>query len=139
MGKSWKYLIPYILICGLLSGCGNVSAASSAKPDLVSRVEVSYRNQGIHLLRCYTATDKMDAVLCYLYSLSPFGHVDEDPEQLCGQSCSITVTTTGGIMRTYRQMEGKYLSVDGRPWQKIDPKKSVGLFPLLARMCSDVP
>lgn len=136
MGRNWKLLL-IILYCFSLSGCKKALSPEPAQLNLVQQIDISYYKEGVHLQRHYTDADKMDTVLFYLYSLSPLGRAEEDPEHIAADSCKITLAMTNGETRIYRQRGGRYLSVDCKPWQKIDPDKADDLFPLLARMCSD--
>ena len=138
MEKCWKLFIICFLIISLFCSCGTVQADKPAVLNLVCQVDVSYDNQGIHLQRTYTTTDKMDAILFYLYSLHPTGSPDIDPEQIPAYTCQITVISSGGITHSYLQRGGQYLSVDRKPWRKIKPERSAHLFSLLARMSSDL-
>ena len=137
MKQKQSVLLIFSILCMMLGGCKNVQAVEPVQLNLVRRVDVSYRKDGVHLQRSYTSTDKIDAILFYLYRLVPLGKAQEDPERITNDSCKITVITTGGQTHVYRQRGGRYLSVDCKPWQKIDPEKTESLFPLLARLCSD--
>ncbi len=138
MKRFWKIMTIYLAFGFLFSGCGSSQREAPKELNLVTGIEVSYDHQQIHLQRSYTSTDKMDTVLFYLYTLSPYGRVQVDPECITDESCKITVIMTDGQTRTYRQRGQEYLSVDCRPWQKIDPKKAEKLFPILLGMSSDL-
>ena len=137
MGKKRKSFLIVAIFCCLLSGCGRIRTNEPVQLNLVQQIDVSYYKNGIHLQRHYTDIDKIDTILLYLYSLSPSGHPEENPERIRNDSCKITVTLTNGETHVYRQYGGRYLSVDCQPWQKIKTSKTAALFPLLARMCSD--
>lgn len=134
--KFQKWVLFFVCICVLNVGC-SPQKSTSAPPALVTAVDVQYDFDTVHLQRKYTATDKMDAVLYYLYGLSPYGQAEEDPEQLTGESCCITVTLSNGQIRTYRQQAGRYIRIDSSPWKKIDPQKAARLLPLVEQMPSD--
>ncbi len=129
----------FLILIGIsifTAGC-SAPKNTSAPPALVTAVEVAYDFDTVHLQRKYTDTAKMDAVLYYLYGLSPYGQAKEDPELLPGESCCITLTLSDGQIRTYRQRAGRYLCVDSSPWKTIDPDKAAQLLPLVEKMPSD--
>lgn len=106
-------------------------------PDLVTQVNVNLQHQGQVLQRRYTATEKIDVFLYYLYGLRSQGTPKADPERLVGDRCVIQVITARGNTHTYRLWCGKYLSADCRPWKKIDPQQGALLFPLIRKLQSD--
>ena len=122
--------------CFLFSGC-HKTATMQTLPDLVTAIEVSYQRQNIQLERIYTDNQKMDIILYYLYALTPGARAKEDPEMITGDRCRIVVTLLGGRSRIYRQFSGEYLSVDNRPWQKIDKEKAAVLFHLIRHIPGD--
>lgn len=132
-----KFLLLILGIGILAAGCG-AQKSTSTPPTLVTAVDVQYDFDTIHLQRRYTDTDKMDAVLYYLYGLSSCGQAKEDPEQLPGERCCITLTLSDGQVRTYRQQAGRYLRIDSDPWKTIDPDKAARLLPLVEHMPSDL-
>lgn len=138
MTGTQKFLIIIAACCFFFCSCRQ-QPLSPVPPQMVCQVEVSIQKGAIELHRTYTTTPKMDAILHYLYALAPSGRADTDPEQLLCEVCKITVTLSGGQRHTYRQRDGKYLSVDCRPWQKVDPERTAVLFPLVRKLESDPP
>ena len=136
MGKFWKISALFILFLIILSGC----KAKPPEPSVavVTGVEIEYIHNGQPLRRYYTTPDKMDTVLFYLYSLSPYGNPETDPEELDMDSCRITLTLSDGKKRIYRQRGDCFLSVDCHRWKKIDPKKGEQLLPILQAISSDI-
>lgn len=137
MKKSGKFIGCILCICLLFSGCHQASAQQDAGPDLVTSVSVIYNHKNTHFNRIYTQERKMDIILYYFYSLSPKGHADKDPEDYLGERCKVIVTLSSGKTHIYRQFGTEYLSVDHRPWQKIDKSQASVLFHLLLHMESD--
>lgn len=125
------------LFCFCFSACASAPAADPTPPSLVTDIFISYHYGDMHLKRHFTDIQKIDIVLHYLYDLSPYGTPEEDPEQIWGDCCRITLTMSDGTHHIYRQQGGRYLSVDNRPWQKINENQSAALFPLLMRIQSD--
>ncbi len=132
-----KILPAICMLCIFLSGCKAKEPASEDPLVYVTQVSVDYEYRLSHLRRSYTDSDKMDVFLYYLYNLSPHGEPDEDPEQIRGDSCRITLTLSDGTQRVYRQIGSQYLSVDCQPWQKISQGKGSVLFHLVNHIQSD--
>lgn len=137
MGKPWKSIWIFLVICLTFSGCSPKPSVTQEPLALVTAVEVTYDYRQTRLYRSYTSSDKMDVILYYLYDLAPYGRAEEDPEQLRGDSCKITVHLSNGKTHTYRQQGSRYLSVDSRPWQKISEAKGAVLFHLINHIESD--
>jgi uncharacterized lipoprotein YehR (DUF1307 family) len=135
--KPLKILALLLALCLMLSGCRQ-KPETQQMPNLVTKIRVTYKYQDVQLERIYTDNQKMDIILYYLYSLIPGGQTWEDPEKLTGERCRIVVSLMGERTRIYRQFSGEYLSVDNRPWQKIDKEKAAVLVHLLRHIPGDV-
>lgn len=133
-----RKILPFLLVCVLFSGCKEKTNLPETPLVFVTQVHIDYQYRQSHLQRRYTDSDKMDVILYYLYDLSPHGQPEEDPEQIQGDSCKITVTMSDGSQRVYRQVAGQYLSVDSRPWQKISEMKGNVLYHLVNHIESDL-
>lgn len=127
------------LVCVLLTGCGRSNTAPSAPLAVVTSVDIDYAYRQVHLQRTYTQAEKIDVFLHFLNRLSPLGRTSEDPEQLLGDVCKITVRLTDGTQRIYRMRGSQYLSVDSRPWQLISKERGSVLFHLVNHIPSDLP
>lgn len=136
MGKLWKTSVLFIFVLFLFCGCKEKPSQTSVA--VVTGVEIEYTHNGQALRRYYSTTDKMDTVLFYLYSLSPYGNPASDPEELNMDSCRIALTLSDGQKRIYRQRGDSFLSIDCHRWEKIDPKKGEQLLPLLQSLSSDI-
>jgi hypothetical protein len=137
MERFWKISGVIVLLAIFLCGCRSINVKEPAQPTLVNRIEILYNSHDVHLQRSYTATDKIDTILFFLYGLSPVGRVEEDPEQISEQRCKITAVLSNGETYIYRLRGGRYLSVNCKPWQKIDSQKADWLFTVLVSMPSD--
>jgi len=133
-----RKILPFLVFFVLLTtGCKPKSSDHAEPLVVVTEVEIDYQYRQNHLHRNYTDSDKMDVILYYLYDLSPYGKPDQDPEQIQGDSCKITVTLSNGQQRIYRQIGSAYLSVDFHPWQKISETKGALLYHLVNHIKSD--
>ncbi len=126
----------FVLLC--CTACTPNLPHRSEPMQFVTEVTVHYRYGDITLQRRYTESKKIDKVLFYLYGLSPYGTPPEDPEQLWGDSCQIILLKSDGSRRIYRQQGSRYLSVDNRPWQKINENHAARLPALLLGTESDL-
>lgn len=138
MEQIRKTLPVICILCLLLSGCKAQDPVPEDPLVYVTQVSVDYEYRLSHLRRSYTDSDKMDVFLYYLYGLSPHGKPEEDPEQIQGDSCRITLTLSDGTQRVYRQMGSRYLSVDCQPWQEISQRKGSVLFHLVNHIPGDL-
>lgn len=137
MGKCRKAVCICLMLCLLLCGCSGKQLENKLPPAIVTDIFVSYRSQDDRLYRHYTNTAKIDVILHYLYSLSPHGYPECDPEAYICEQCRITVLRSDGGQQVYRQYAGEYLSVDNHRWQRIDQKQGTVLFHLLNHIGSD--
>ena len=126
-----------ILLTVLLPGCARKHAWAQPICSVVVRVDVESRNYEERIYRRYTDPKKVSAMLDYIRSLSPYMPADRDPERLTGESHTITVYSSDGTIRVYRQRANSYLSVDAQPWQKIDDTQAKKLYGYLLRNHSD--
>ena len=138
MGWIRKTTPAICMFCLLLSGCKAKEFVPEEPLVYVTQVSVDYEYRLSHLRRSYTDSDKMDVFLYYLYDLSPHGKPEEDPEQIQGDSCKITLSLSDGTQRVYRQIGSQYLSIDWQPWQKINQGKGSVLFHLVNHIQSDM-
>lgn len=137
MEKVKKLFCMFLLPCLILCGCRKPFAGTVTVPSVVREISVSYQNGHTQLYRLYTNTAKMDVILYYLYGLTPYGHVEQDPEMLIGEQCRILVSLSDGSQHIYRQYGKQYLSIDNRPWQMVNKEKATVLFHLLNHIESD--
>ena len=138
MRHYWKLLAVVLLLSALLCGCKRQAAPLEEPLVFVTQIHIDYEYRQNHLLRSYTDADKMDVILYYLYGLSPHGQPEEDPEQIQGDSCKITVTLSNGQQKIYRQIGSQYLSVDFHPWQTIPQDRGSLLYHLVNHIESDI-
>jgi len=126
-----------ILLTVLLPGCARKRTWTQPICSVVVRVDVESRNHEERIYRRYTDPKKVSAMLDYLRGLSPYMPADRDPERLTGENHTITVYSSDGTTRVYRQRANRYLSVDSQPWQRIDDTQAKKLYGFLLRNHSD--
>ena len=120
-----------------LSACTATPPRTFEPISLVKEVYIRYQYGDMDWKRHFTDSKKVDTVLYYLYTLSPYGTPPEDPEQIWGDCCEFYLIRTDGSYSIYRQQGSRYLSVNNRPWQKISAVKAARLPALLSKMESD--
>ena len=135
MGKTVKYLMLPVLLLLCVSG----AAARRQVPVLpvVDRVEVDCCQGAVHQLRRYTSGEKMSWVLNFMRLQENLGRPEVDPETAAGDVYTITVHLSDGRERIYRQRADRYLQIDGKRWQKIDPDWGGNLYYLLQTLPAD--
>lgn len=123
------------LLVIFLSGCG--CQKTQTLITVVEKVEVVGSYQGETLLRTYTKSQKVTAMLNYLRWLRPQYKADCDPEVIPGDEYTITVTLSDGEQEVYRQKTNGYLQKDDGRWENIDPEKGVMLYEIISQMEDD--
>ncbi len=136
MKKSKKLIAVFVLISLLLAGCGGKQQAPAAC-RVVTGVHIVFDDGPLHLERQYTVSSKVRAILNYLRWLDPYGLPEEDPETVSGSSFAITLQYSDGCEKHYLQKADRFLLEDGKPWQRIDPKRAQTLSQILGQMGSD--
>ena len=126
--KKWKLINLFGMILFLLCGCGK---AEPQPPAVVTRVEIDCTHAGIRILRSYTETEQIEAILNYLRLQRTLGRAKTDPERIRGDSYVIEIQNSSGQKHIYRLRADRYLSKDNHPWQRLDPEYSDGLSALL--------
>jgi len=129
-----KWFSVFLLIV-VLPGCG--CQAERPLVAVVEKIEVIGSYQGEALLRTYTESQKIAAVLNYLRWLRPQFKADCDPEMIPGDEYTITVSLSDGVQEVYRQKTNGYLRKDNGRWENIDPEKGVMLYEIISQMDSD--
>ena len=133
MGRFWKYFV--ILLGLILCGCQRTPQAPVS--HLVTGVDIACQKEDVLISRHYTRSPKMEYVILYLRLLEPVGTPEINPEILTDPVYCITVHFSDGSQQVYRQKDHRYLSVDGGPWQSIDPGQAAGLYRLMEKLPSD--
>ncbi len=119
----------------VLSGCSCRKEEPLVR--VVEKVEVVSHHGEETVIRTYTQSKKMTAILNYLRWLRPVKGADCDPEQLPGDDYTITVTLSDGAQEIYRQRTNGYLRKNKERWKNIDPEKGVMLYEILSQMDGD--
>lgn len=129
--------IAAFLFSGLLffSGCRKENTRTFS--HLVTAVDITCQYQDVQIARHYTQQQKMEYVLLYLRLLEPAHRPCETAGENWEDVYEIRLSLGDGNQRLYRQRAHRYLAVDGRPWQTIDPEKAEGLYRLMRRLPSD--
>ena len=126
----------------LLSFCAPwVTVTRQAEPvpqcAVVVRAELRHSLNGQHTERVYTMPEKLEAVLTYLRLLKTAPLHGEDPEMIAGDRFQIWLYYSDGSQRHYRQHACRFLSVDRRPWQAIEPGFARDLYVLMDALPGD--
>ena len=101
------------------------------------KIRVAYENGSLETQRQVFQEAKMRPILDYLRYLDPYGKPREDPEQVSGSDCCITLIYSDGSQRIYRQRADRYMRIDDGPWTRIDQAKAMELKMLLWVIPSD--
>ena len=139
MRKSYftaLFLCFSLLLC---PGCGRRSTDTLRPSRVVSSLEVLCVRDGTTHRLFYTDEAKLRPFLLYLRLLDPSGDPHWDPEQLPHPIFQLRLTYLGGGTRTYRQVAHRFVQVEGRPWQTLDPAHAAGLYALLQAVPADPP
>ena len=128
-----KRLFGFVLsLTFLCSGCCRVSPETGGKPyRVVTRIDVFYENDDLTTMRQIFREEKMRPILDYLRYLDPYGTPREDPDQITGNDCFITLYYSDGSQCVYQQRSDLYFRKDSGPWKRVDPAKAMELKMLL--------
>ncbi len=126
-------ILALLLTAVMLTGCGRRQALAV----VVERVDVVCAYGETTLLRSYSQSRKMTALLSYLQWLAPKHKADCDPAALPGDVYQLTLFLSDGGKTVYRQKTNGYLQKNDGPWESIDPEKGAVLHTLLEEMESD--
>lgn len=128
-----KRIISFILLCLILGGCTPKTTQDQFK--WVTRITADYQKGVIRLHREYTDDEKMRPVLDYFRSLSPYGKVENVPDE--GAYAQVTVYFSDGSKKIYEQKSDGFIRENGGNWQNINPEKGQELGVLLGLAISD--
>lgn len=132
------YLCVFFSLFFLLSSCCRILHNPKRTPyRVVAQIQVSYENGTIETQRQISQEAKMRPILDYLRYLDPYGRPHEDPEQIGGNDCRITLIYSDGTQRIYRQRADRYMRIDDGPWTRVDETKAMELKMLLWVIPSD--
>ena len=137
MGFLRKNGLLLFAVLFLLAGCSRKEPTPHPDTRVVTRIEVTCRNEDTTMERSYTDPQKIRFILNYLRLLKFCGAADTDPERITGDDNRIVLQLSDGHQRIYRQRAYRYLSVDCRPWFKVDPEHAATLLPYLQETASD--
>jgi len=112
---------------------------AKAVTGFVTHADVTWQTEHHRHHRHYNSPEKIQKLLYYLRTLRPKGTADIDPETLGGNTCKIVLYFQGGKRQVYYQQADRYLSINARPWERIQPIQAAKLYSLLEEMPSDLP
>ncbi len=98
---------------------------------MVTEVQIRCRHIGVEHCRRFTDDEDVRTVLDCLRMQRSKGRALVDPERVMGDSLEITVFLSDGQVHIYRHRGGRFLSKDGRAWQRVDPEGIYMLYDLL--------
>lgn len=138
MKKLFFFFTVFILSAVIISD----SASKHTPPALtrvVTHIDIVSQQENVTVARHYNDQNKMKSVLLYLRLLRPLYTPEEDPDTINGDVYEITLHYSDGQEKTYRQKAHRYISMDRRPWQTVDPDHAAGLYKLMQHYPSDPP
>lgn len=106
---------------------------------VVTHIDIVSQQENVTIERHYNDQEKMESVLLYLRLLQPLYKPEIDPETIGGDVYEITLHYSDGQSRSYRQKAHRFISMDHRPWQTVDPEHAAGLYALMQHYPSDPP
>ena len=134
--KKWKILLLSFIL--LFAGCSRQEDANQRPaPRIVTQIEISRSADGGESVYNYTDSEKIRAILLYLRLLTPQGKPDIDPERAQGPHYEITLYYGHNASKIYRQRGNKYLSIDAKPWDMVEPDQGKYIEAILENIPSD--
>ncbi len=136
--KSTVIFLSVILFL-ITAGCAHMKHRPSETEAyrVVTQIDVRYQKDSIVSEGSFFAPEKMQKILYYLRSISPYGTPSEDPEQIPGSIFYITLRYSDSTQKVYQQRDNRFMRIDGGPWKRIDSKRAILLSQILATMDSD--
>ena len=138
MKKRLIFLTAFIFLVIIIT-YSNAVHTPPALTRVVTHVDITSQQEQVPVHRHYNTPEKVESVLLYLRLLRPLYNPEIDPETVSGDVYEITLHYSDGQSRTYRQKAHRFISMDRRPWQTVDPKYAAGLYELLRYYPSDPP
>lgn len=136
-----KMTVIYLSMILLLitAGCNHMMQRPSETEAyrVVTQIDVLYQKDRIVSDGSFFDPEKMQKILYYLRSVSPYGTPTEDPEQASGSNFYITLRYSDNTQKVYQQRDNRFMRIDGGPWKRIDPKRAMMLIQILETMDSD--
>ena len=127
----------FFFLCFISFFLCSCAGKEAAVCPVVTQVDISCQQEDVQIHRHYTNSEKMEYVLLYLRLLGPAGLPQIDPDSIDAEEFVIQVQLLNGQTRYYRQKAHRYFSIDGGPWQSIDPAQAAGLYKLMQFVPSD--
>lgn len=128
-------IIILLLLFFCLCGCSKQQRPAC---NVVTQIDITctYGNQ--QLQRCYTDSEKMQAVLLYMRLLRNDKTADTAAQPLAATDFQITVSMSDGTKRFYHQKDYRFFQKNDGGWQRIPPEQAMELYRLIHFYDSDV-
>ena len=141
MKRQTILLILLSMIFLSIAGCSHAPLRPSEPEEfrVVTQIDVLYQKEPLVSEGNFSDPEKMQKILWYLRSISPYGTPTDDPEQVSGSDFYITLHYSDNTKKVYQQRDNRFMRIDNGPWKRIDPKKAVMLSQILGTIDSDTP
>ncbi len=127
-----------MILALITAGCAHLQRPSETEAyRVVTQIDVRYQKDRIVSEGSFFDPEKMQKILYYLRSISPYGTPTEDPEQASGSNFYITLRYSDNTQKVYQQRDNRFMRIDSGPWKRIDPKRANMLIQILETMDSD--
>lgn len=133
--KRWIVFLMFLCFFAF-PGCHAKPLPPQPLCRVVTRIDITCQQQDVRIHRRYTDFQKMQWVLIYLRLAEP-KYTPQPKAQQLGDIYEIRLLFSDASTRIYRQTSHRYLSLDGRPWQAIEPSYAAGLYALMRALPSD--
>ena len=131
--KKWLCII---LAAAVLVGCAPKSSAPATA--VVSKISVSYTENGVSVRHRYTTQYKMRQILNHIRLLGQQYSPILDPDTLRSTVFEIQLSFSDGSRRVYHTRADRYIRTNGGPWQQTDPQRLLALNELLLTLPADM-
>ena len=129
-----RWLCAFI-VAAVLSGCA--ARAQTPATAVVSRISVSYQENGHSVLHHYTSQYKMRQILNHIRLLGQKYTPIIDVDTLRSTIYEIQLSFSDGSQRIYHTRSDRYIRTNHGPWQQTDPKRLQSLNELLLQLAPD--
>ncbi|MBE6917223.1 MAG: hypothetical protein E7470_04900 [Ruminococcaceae bacterium] len=127
-----------MILALITAGCAHLQRPSETEAyRVVTQIDVRYQKDRIVSEGSFFEPEKMQKILYYLRSISPYGTPAEDPAQIQGSDFFITLRYSDNTQKVYQQRDNRFMRIDSGPWKRIDPKRAIMLSQILDTMDSD--
>ena len=131
--KRWCCVVLVLL---LLAGCSGKKHPSGSR--VVSKITVTYRENGTKIVKNYTSNYKMSQVLEGFRLLGQKYSPVIDPDTLRSTVFQVQLSFSDGSQRIYHTRNDRYIRTDYGPWQQTDSGRLQQLNELLLNLPTDI-